>query len=69
MLYYHVIHFCIITFCQEINDLFGKANGNDVKIGPWFRLIKDNFLSKIWRNLESIENINDNEVHHMGEVE
>ena len=42
---------------------------NDVKIGPWFRLIKDNFLSKIWRNLESIENINDNEVHHMGEVE
>ena len=22
MLYYHVIHFCIISFCQEINDLF-----------------------------------------------
>ena len=54
---------------KELNDLFDKANGNDVKIGPWFRLIKDNFLSKIWRNLESIENINDNEVHHMGEVE
>ena len=54
---------------KELNDLFGKANGNDVKIGPWFRLIKDNFLSKIWRNLEYIENINDNEVHHMGEVE
>ena len=54
---------------KELNDLFGKANGNDVKIGPWFRLIKDNFLSKIWRNLESIEDINDNEVHHMGEVE
>ena len=54
---------------KELNDLFGKAKGNDVKIGPWFRLIKDNFLSKIWKNLESIESINDNEVHHMGEVE
>jgi len=54
---------------KELNNLFDKANSGKVKIGPWFRLIKDNFLSKIWRNLESLENINDNEVHHMGEVE
>ena len=53
---------------KELNDLFSKANFNDVKVGPWFRLIKDNFLSKIWRNLESLESIADNEVHHLGEV-
>ena len=53
---------------KELNDLFSKANFNDVKVGPWFRLIKDNFLSKIWRNLESLGRIADNEVHHVGEV-
>lgn len=53
---------------RELNDLFSKANANEIKIGPWFRLIKENFLIKIWTNLESLESIKDNQVHYMGEV-
>ena len=53
---------------RELNDLFSKANDNEIKIGPWFRLIKENFLIKIWTNLESLESIKDNQVHYMGEV-
>ena len=53
---------------KELNNLFDKANSDDVRIGPWFRLIKDNFLNKIWRNLESLQSINDNKIHQMGEI-
>ena len=53
---------------KELNNLFDKANSGDVKIGPWFRLIKDNFLNKIWRNLESLQSIKDNKIHQMGEI-
>ena len=53
---------------KELNNLFDKANSGDVRIGPWFRLIKDNFLNKIWRNLESLQNIKDNKIHQMGEI-
>lgn len=53
---------------KELNNLFDKANSDDVRIGPWFRLIKDNFLNKIWRNLESLQSIKDNKIHQMGEI-
>ena len=53
---------------KELNNLFDKANSGDIKIGPWFRLIKDNFLNKIWRNLESLQSIKDNKIHQMGEI-
>ena len=53
---------------KELNNLFDKANSGDVRIGPWFRLIKDNFLNKIWRNLESLQSIKDNKIHQMGEI-
>ena len=53
---------------KELNNLFDKANSDDVRIGPWFRLIKDNFLNKIWRNLESLQSIKDNKIHQMGEM-
>tara|TARA_B100000965_G_C19582270_1_gene754135 strand:+ start:1538 stop:2218 length:681 start_codon:yes stop_codon:yes gene_type:complete len=53
---------------KELNELFEKSNDNLVKIGPWFRLIRDNFLNEIWKSLDSLDNISDNKVHHMGEV-
>jgi|TARA_B100001113_G_scaffold318474_1_gene286547 isopentenyl-diphosphate delta-isomerase len=53
---------------EELDKLFEMSNNNDVKIGPWFRLIRNNFLDKIWENLKSLENIEDKQVHHMGEV-
>ena len=53
---------------KELNNLFDKANSDDIRIGPWFRLIKDNFLNKIWRNLESLQSIKDNKIHQMGEI-
>jgi len=54
---------------KELDKLFNmSSNNDDVKIGPWFRLIRNNFLDKIWRNLKSLENIEDKQVHHMGEV-
>ena len=53
---------------DELDELFNKSITDDVKIGPWFRLIRDNFLSGIWANLDNLENIKDNEIHHMGEI-
>jgi len=53
---------------KELNELFEKSNDNDIKIGPWFRLIRDNFLNEIWKNIDSLDAISDNKVHHMGEV-
>ena len=53
---------------DELDELFNKSITDDVKIGPWFRLIRDNFLSEIWANLDNLENIKDNEIHHMGEI-
>ncbi len=53
---------------KELNELFEKSKDNLVKIGPWFRLIRDNFLNDIWKSLDSLDTISDNKVHHMGEV-
>ena len=53
---------------KELDNLFEMSNNGDVKIGPWFRLIRNNFLDKIWENMESLKNIEDKQVHHMGEV-
>ena len=53
---------------EQLNELFEKSEDGGVKIGPWFRLIRDNFLDKIWINIDSFDNIRDKKVHHMGEV-
>ena len=53
---------------KELDNLFKLSNSDDVKIGPWFKLIREHFLDKIWENLESLKNIEDKQVHHMGEV-
>jgi len=53
---------------KELDNLFEMSNNGDVKIGPWFRLIRNHFLDKIWENMESLKDIEDQKVHHMGEV-
>ena len=53
---------------KELDTLFEMSNNSDVKIGPWFRLIRNHFLDKIWGNMESLKNLEDQKVHHMGEV-
>ena len=53
---------------QKLDELFERSNNGDVKIGPWFRLIRKHFLDNIWENLEALENVSDKNVHHMGEV-
>ena len=53
---------------KELDNLFKLSNNDDVKIGPWFKLIREHFLDKIWENLESLKDIEDKQVHHMGEV-
>ena len=53
---------------KELDNLFEMSNNGDVKIGPWFRLIRNHFLDKIWENMESLKNLEDQKVHHMGEV-
>tara|TARA_B100001250_G_scaffold68809_1_gene55160 strand:- start:3129 stop:3809 length:681 start_codon:yes stop_codon:yes gene_type:complete len=53
---------------KELDTLFEMSNNSDVKIGPWFRLIRNHFLDKIWENMESLKNLEDQKVHHMGEV-
>ena len=51
---------------KELDTIF---EDNDSKIGPWFRLIKENFLNDIWKSLNHLEDAGDNKLHHMGECE
>ena len=51
---------------EELEELFLDKNA---KIGPWFRLIKENFLNGIWKSLNNLEKISDNKLHHMGDCE
>ncbi len=53
---------------KELDNLFEMSNNGDIKIGPWFRLIRNHFLDKIWENMESLKDLEDQKVHHMGEV-
>ena len=51
---------------EELEALFDDKK---VKIGPWFRLIKENFLNDIWKALDSLEGAGDKKLHHMGDCE
>ena len=35
------------------------------KIGPWFRLIKENFLEEIWKSVDNLSHISDKKLHKM----
>ena len=48
---------------EELEQLF---NSNE-KIGPWFRLIKENFLNNIWESQENPSVAADEKLHKMGE--
>jgi isopentenyl-diphosphate delta-isomerase len=52
---------------HELQLLFDASDNNSLKIGPWFRLIKENFLSDIWDALDNPSNIADEELHYMGD--
>ena len=52
---------------EDLDYFFKNAERNGDKIGPWFKLIKDNFLEKIWENIDNLENVVDNKLHNMGE--
>ena len=51
------------------NELESVFQDEDAKIGPWFRLIKENFLDRIWKSLDNLENVSDKKLHHMGECQ
>ncbi len=51
---------------EELETLFSDK---EAKIGPWFRLIKENFLNDIWKALDNLGEIGDNKIHHMGNCE
>jgi isopentenyl-diphosphate delta-isomerase len=51
---------------EELESLFDDKKA---KIGPWFRLIKENFLNDIWKALDNLGEIGDNKIHYMGNCE
>jgi isopentenyl-diphosphate delta-isomerase len=54
---------------NELQSLFDAADNKSLNIGPWFRLIKENFLSDIWDALDDLSNITDEKLHYMGDCE
>ena len=44
-----------------------KRDGN--KIGPWFKMINDNFLYEWWKSLDKISESGNLEIHKFGRVE
>ena len=50
---------------EELQDLFDSGE----KIGPWFKLIKENFLNDIWNTLDDLDKAADGKLHEMGECQ
>jgi len=48
---------------EELQMLFDSNE----KIGPWFRLIKENFLNRIWKSHKNPNKATDGKLHKMGE--
>ena len=51
---------------EELEKIFQDGKS---RIGPWFRIIKENFLNDIWKSLDCLEDIGDKKLHHMGDCE
>tara|TARA_Y100001960_G_scaffold123482_1_gene131675 strand:- start:66 stop:737 length:672 start_codon:yes stop_codon:yes gene_type:complete len=49
---------------KELEDIFQDGKS---RIGPWFRIIKENFLNDIWKSLDCLEEAGDGKLHHMGD--
>ena len=54
---------------NELQLLFDAADNKSITIGPWFRLIKENFLNDIWDALDDLKEITDDKLHYMGDCE
>ena len=52
---------------SELNEFFEKAEANGDLIGPWFRLIKEHFIDKIWENISNLGKVRDQQLHNMRE--
>ena len=50
---------------DELQELFDQGE----KIGPWFRLIKENFLNDIWNTLDDLSKAADGKLHKMDECQ
>ena len=50
---------------EELQELFDSGK----KIGPWFRLIKENFLNNIWNTLDDLNKATDDKLHKMDECQ
>ena len=48
---------------NELQEIFIQGE----KIGPWFRLIKENFLNDIWNTLDDLSKAADGKLHKMDE--
>ena len=48
---------------NELQEIFVQGE----KIGPWFRLIKENFLNDIWNTLDDLSKAADGKLHKMDE--
>ncbi|XP_007899392.1 isopentenyl-diphosphate Delta-isomerase 1 isoform X2 [Callorhinchus milii] len=56
---------CYVTK-EELKDLLKKADNNQVKITPWFKLIADTFLFTWWDNLHNLKKfINHEKIYRM----
>ena len=58
-----------ISLSDLINTNDILMDNDSLKIGPWFRLIKENFLSDIWDSLGNLNEITDDKLHDMGDCE
>ncbi|KAI8899245.1 NUDIX hydrolase domain-like protein [Globomyces pollinis-pini] len=51
---------------EELKQLFNNADGENIKITPWFRIIVENFLYKWWDRLDMLESMKDvNTIHRL----
>jgi isopentenyl-diphosphate delta-isomerase len=50
---------------EELQGLFDSGE----KIGPWFKLIKENFLNDIWNTLDDLDKAADGKLHEMDECQ
>ena len=51
------------------NELESMINDERIPIAPWFRLINNRFLTNWWGHLNDIEQLQDTEIHRVGEIE
>ena len=54
---------------ESLDNFIKNAKKNGNKIGPWFKLINDNFLYEWWKSLDRVMESKNLEIHKFGRVE